>query len=529
MKRMNLVSSIRTMRPLYKWGALAVVVIVALLGWHYSTRPVATENATLQEMAHVHIASVASLSSPSGPLPVTGKVTSRSQAIVLAQSSGQIVSLRRTIGDRVQAGAVIAEMEHSSQSAAVIQAQGAYDAAQAALTKASGATVQNSALTSSQAAQSAQNSLGSVSVALEGMYAALDDAVHAKADTLFSNPRSPSPIFTPTTPDSQLVINIQSERSSLEALLGGAKTLLNNVSAGSADATIDSMVAKARVVNSFLGDVIKASNSAVTNENVSATTLATFQTTVAAARTEVVSAIGSLTSAKAAFDGAQTSSQTAANSASSATGSDIDAAKANLKQAQGALDAARANLEKTIIRSPISGTIVSLPIHQGDFVSAFSQAAQLSNPQALEVDTFVTSDDARTLAVGSTALIDGSTKGVITFIAPAIDPTTNKIEVKIGITTNQDALSDGDTETVSLNRVTSAAKKNRIKRHRDSYRCRKNHARWSGRIFPRYVERARRASDHARHHPRRSGHRAFGPQLLIWKSSQMPADYPQGK
>ena len=61
----------------------------------------------------------------------------------------------------------------------------------------------------------------------------------------------------------------------------------------------------------------------------------------------------------------------------------------------------------------------------------------ISNPGALEVDTYVTSDDAKTLAIGGKAVIDGSVNGTIVFIAPALDPSTGKIEVKIGISGDQ--------------------------------------------------------------------------------------------
>ncbi len=100
---------------------------------------------------------------------------------------------------------------------------------------------------------------------------------------------------------------------------------------------------------------------------------------------------------------------------------------------------------------------MSLPITLGGYVSSFSQVAVVSNPNALEVDTYVTSDDAKTLAVGGKATIEASTQGIITFIAPALDPTTGKIQVKIGIPGDQSALTDGDTVTVSLARSATGA------------------------------------------------------------------------
>jgi RND family efflux transporter MFP subunit len=202
----------------------------------------------------------------------------------------------------------------------------------------------------------------------------------------------------------------------------------------------------------FLNDIVEALNKAVTNQNVSASMLASYQSSIAAARSEVISSISSLVSAKSAYDSAASGASVAQNSASSGTSNDIASAQANVKSALGALNAAQANLEKTIIRAPISGTIVSLPITRGGYVSSFSEVAQISNPSALEIEVYVTSDDAKTLSVGGKATIEGDVPGVIVFIAPALDPSTGKIQIKIGIPGKQSSFADGDAVAVSLER-----------------------------------------------------------------------------
>ena len=102
---------------------------------------------------------------------------------------------------------------------------------------------------------------------------------------------------------------------------------------------------------------------------------------------------------------------------------------------------------------------MSLPITLGDFVSNSAPVAEVSNPGALEVKAGVTPSDAKTLEVGGKATIEGSTAGVITAIAPALDPTTGDIQVTIGITGDQAALTDGDTVTVSLVRSVQTTQK----------------------------------------------------------------------
>ena len=182
---------IKTLPRLYSIGGGVVIAAAVVLGLHFAFKATPAPVAP-PEVTHVELASVSSLSDQAGPLQVTGNVTSLSQATVLAESSGEIVSLSHALGDRVAAGDVIASFQNSSQQAAVLQAQGAYEAAQAALAKATGSTAQNSSITSTQAGQSVQNAATAAAAALQSAYAALDDAVDTKADQLFSNPQSSS-------------------------------------------------------------------------------------------------------------------------------------------------------------------------------------------------------------------------------------------------------------------------------------------------------------------------------------------------
>jgi RND family efflux transporter MFP subunit len=433
-------------------GAVVFLMVVVLLIRHFSAlgAPAATTGSTTP---HVHVASVSELSSEAGPLSLIGTVKSESQATILAQTSGEVVSLSHQIGDHVYAGEIIGSFENSSQQAAVLQAEGSYESAQAALAKTTGATAANSEITSSQASVAEANAKASLASSLSATYAAFDDAVHAKADTLFNNPRDASPTLKSfTIADSQLATNIQNERSALAVTFSDAASAEDASASADIDSRALKMLSDAQVVETFLDNAITAINEAVPSNTISASEISAYQSTLAAARSEVVTAVSGLTSAKGAYDNAASGAATAANSAGVGTQSDIDSAQAAVKSAQGALSAARANLEKTIIRSPISATIVSLPITQGDYVSSFSQVAIVSNPSALYIDSEVTPDDAKMLAVGNTTTIAQNIPGVITFIAPALDPTTGKIEVKIGVTRN-DNLTDGEVVPVSLART----------------------------------------------------------------------------
>ncbi|HVM73627.1 MAG TPA: HlyD family efflux transporter periplasmic adaptor subunit [Candidatus Paceibacterota bacterium] len=433
-------------------GAILVVALIAT-GLHVLNRTPATPAVTAQ-VSHVTLASVASLSSDTSALPVVGTVTSLHQATILAQSAGAVTAVNASLGSSVAAGTIIATLESASQNAAVVQAQGSYDAALASYEKATGTTAQNSTANAAQASASAQSAQASAIAALQTTYAALDDAVHTKGDTLFNNPRGSNPtLIGLTSPDSQIVQTVQNERLGIESVLTDAKARAGDTTPADIDANISAMIADTQVVATFAGNMVQLINQAVPNQIVTSSAIAGYQASIGAARTEVVASINGLTSAKNAYDNASTTAATMTNSASSGTASDIAIAKANVETALGALDAAQANLEKTIIRSPLSGTIVDLPIKQGDYVTAFSEAAIVSNASALEIVTQVTATDSKTLSIGGTATIGSDASGVITSIAPALNPTTNEIEVHIGITKGASTLTDGESVNLELVRT----------------------------------------------------------------------------
>ena len=131
---------------------------------------------------------------------------------------------------------------------------------------------------------------------------------------------------------------------------------------------------------------------------------------------------------------------------------DILVAEATLKQAQGALKQAQAGLEKTIVRSPITGTINNMDIEKGDFVSAFESVVVVSNSDALEITTFITEDDVDSIKTGAKVLIEGKFGGVVSEVAPTLDKKTKKIEIKIAIADSEASFIEGESVELEIER-----------------------------------------------------------------------------
>lgn len=433
------------------WVGGLVIATSAIVGIHRLTAPLTTtDTLSTTNLSHVKVSSVDSLSISTSSTPIVGTITSLNQATILSQTSGEITSLSHSLGDHITTGDVIAEFENSTQQANVLQAQGAYEATQTGLKNAQTTFANGSKITELQATQNVVTAQNTFSNTLQSTYTALDDAVHAKADKLFLNPRTTSVQIILTVPDSRLASLIKQERQQLQTTFATIFTAKDGIPVETISVRSTKMITAANSVAQFLKNLSTAVNKTSPSQSMPATELSGYTLSLAMARNEVNSALAGLIATKGAYDNAVAMQQTAKNASTNGTSNAIALAKARVRQASGAVDAARSVLEKTIVRSPINGTIVSLPITLGDYVPMFSPVAIVSNLKTLYIKTFVTSNTARALTVGGGAIINGSYKGKITFIAPSLNPLTRKYEVKVEITSPHKSLTNGQTVLIAF-------------------------------------------------------------------------------
>jgi len=109
----------------------------------------------------------------------------------------------------------------------------------------------------------------------------------------------------------------------------------------------------------------------------------------------------------------------------------VRAQQAQLLSARASVSLASAQVDKTIIKSPISGRIATLPIRRDELVSPGSVIASVINNNALQIKTFIDSSQLPIVSVNQEARINNVATGTISFISPAIDPTTGKVEIII--------------------------------------------------------------------------------------------------
>ncbi len=126
---------------------------------------------------------------------------------------------------------------------------------------------------------------------------------------------------------------------------------------------------------------------------------------------------------------------------------EIDAARAQVKQARGALEYARTQLENTVIRAPVSGTILERNVEKGEFVTtgfvgergAKGYVVSLADLNDLEVELDINQNDFARLRPNQPATVttdaypDRKYMGLICEISPEANRQKATVQVKVRI------------------------------------------------------------------------------------------------
>lgn len=442
-------------------GFLVLIIItVFMLGRSGKS----TDVAVAPDLRTVHVASVASLSRETEPLTLIGKVSSVSEASVKSESSGKITVYKK-LGDAVVAGTVIAEIGNEAERAAVLQAEGAYESALVGLNRVkTGARSEQkdiSAISNDQAALSLDSAKINAMNVINSTYSTLDDAVRTKTDITFSNPTNNDIRFLVGNSDSRMTMQLEEERSSIETVL--SKRLSTNAALTKESdllAELSAVEAETQATKQYLDDLLFVLNKGIASTQMPQFAIDGYKTNATIARSAVIGQLSAITGAKENLNAklaAQGISEKQLAQTEGGDTNDLMQAEAGVKQALGNLRSAQARLEKTISRSPLSGTINRLPVDTGDYISPFTEVAVVSNNTALEIVSYMSEEDMGDIAVGSNVTIEGGEQGVITKIAPALDPVSKKIEVRVGITNPKSNLLNGQSVQLAIERTSKGA------------------------------------------------------------------------
>lgn len=432
---------------------LTLILIAAVILFFLFRQEVTEESkVSPTNLRTVSTMKVEELSRSGSPLSLLGTVVSQQEAVVRGESSGRVTVYKR-LGDNVALGTVIAEFENSTERAAVESATGAFESAQAAL-RASGINGSIATINTDSAATSLENANTQALNALRSAYVTLDEATRAKTNPMFANPGQRDARFIPSVPDAKLLIEIEAAHLPLLDMVS-KRDAQNRTLTTASDLRAELLAVEEelnRVVR-YLDDIARALSIAIPDASTNRATIDAWKATVAQARSGVIGSLSSVAGARTGLSTSISGSKIAQENLLQTTEGSGVIAEANLRSAKGNLDAARARLEKTIVRSPISGSITALPVSSGDILSPYTEIATIANNGALEVLVQATEEDAEMLRIGGEVLIDRTFAGRITRIAPALDPRTKKVEIRIAILKGGAGLRNGSSVRVTTERT----------------------------------------------------------------------------
>jgi len=272
-----------------KWVLGAIAVIVLGGGYFY--------------LSHRGGSSYQFIPVTQGPITetvsVTGNTTPMQSVSLGFQNTGTIAHVYYNLGDKVQAGAVIAELNTASLSASLAQAEATVAAQQATL-EGLQAGAQPADVAASQAAlQVAQQNLANLYASIDddatSAYTSANDAVRTQINPLFSNGETSQPQLTFSTSNSQAMVSADNLRVAASSELNTWQQELSSISSSptpaSGSATLTADLAHLAIIQNLLNTVSTALNSSA---SFSASQLAAYQANVKTALTEVNTAITNL-------------------------------------------------------------------------------------------------------------------------------------------------------------------------------------------------------------------------------------------
>lgn len=432
-----ILNTIKFKKPL---RSVLVFGLIALASYLIVTHKPATSDAdTAVNVPVVKTSSAGDINNESS-FSAVGTVESISEAQLKIETGGQVKSVSTDIGKYVQAGAVLAQVENARESAALLQAQGAYEAAIA------GASQSNSGTRDAEIRlQSAKDALRNT---IKNSYSTENTMLITSIDTFFSNPDS-GIIGLRISGDAGSLNNLRVE---FRSIIPNWQTSVTSISDTGLEASATLAKENTRKMLALIDGLAKATANTANPGTLNGVELSTLTPGLLANRTTLNGVMSGIENAEA---GVQTAEEALSRAKVSGTGSQVSLSGAQIKIALGSLRSAQASFEKTIIRTPISGVVNAFYLKKGDYVSPGQDAALIANNNGLQVSTYVNLEDRDLLTIGDSVSIEGTATGTVTAIAGAVDPKNGKVAVKVAINANS-GLTNGTTVKITFKKTIDA-------------------------------------------------------------------------
>lgn len=395
----------------------------------------------------------------------SGDIVALQQVSLAPRTPGVIVRLAADVGVDVAGGQIVAELDHSTLDAAVIQARATLEVADARLSQILAGPRGTDVERGQAAVDQAQANLDSARARLDGAKAGGKppdvetariglDTAQTRLDALLKGPR----------PEQRVILQKDVEKAQNDLYAAQTKRdgdcgprnpqftcNASNASVNSAETALNRarLAYELAIAPPIATDLAQAENAvksaqAALEKAISPST----EQDIEQAESAVAAQEALLRSAMAALEGAMNPS----------TESDLRVAQANLSSARAQLEAARVNQQQAYVTAPFDGVIGSRLLAEGALASTNAPIFSLVS-RDVAIDLPVSQELVGQLAVGQPAQIRSPglpgqiVPGLIYSVAPAADPRTRTFVVRVVPQDQDGRLRPGMSATVGLDTV----------------------------------------------------------------------------
>jgi len=439
---------------------LAIIIIGSIGAWWYATGQKGPEYTTETVTRGKLVQTV----------EATGKVESVDRIGLNFRISGRISQISVKAGQEVAAGEVLARLDVVALQSRVVDARAMVDKARAKYDELiAGATNEDIQVVKDTVEQkkgdkkTVENTLNNLRAKKETELQNLketsitvinNEIVVAKAamDEIKRTLNNSDAEGTLGLENTASVINLQNSRNKANNSISELSDETNGLTVASSDGSILSALDNAKsmldLVKTALDDMLTVLDYTITSTDLSESELDTLedniqsdQTSISASRTSIQTAKTNWTNKISYYEDQEAAAQDAISQAEAAVKVaesqlaakisppqlfQINAQKAEIAQAEAALSLALANLDDTVIRAPIPGTITKKNLEAGEQASLSEPVLEMIGRSNLEIEVDIPESDISKIKTAQTAEIDLDAfasdlkfSGIVSFIDPA--------------------------------------------------------------------------------------------------------------
>ncbi|MDI6733938.1 MAG: efflux RND transporter periplasmic adaptor subunit [Patescibacteria group bacterium] len=346
---------------------------------------------------------------------VIGKVKAIEKVDLSFERNGTISEVNSKIGDKINVGQSILKLDTSELLAKLKSAEAALEAERAKLNELKAGTrleeikVKESEL--KKAEQDLSNYYSDVIDVLNDAYAKADDSVRKQTDEFFSNDEESNPQLSFKTINSQFEIDAESGRQIASKELNNWKTELSDLSMINSSRTdFDQGLKNAKnYLNAILDFLNKTTKALIDQINLTQASFTAYWTSLNTARNTVVTALTNINNHEQLISAQIITVQKTDNELklklAGALPEQIAAQEAKVKQAEAEKLSIQTQIRKSVLKSPINGTVTKLDLKVGEVISSNIVLISVASEDGLKIEANVPEVDIVKVKIGNNAKV----------------------------------------------------------------------------------------------------------------------------